>query len=288
MAKRALTWVWRGVIGLAVAYVLLLCVGYAFQRHLLYKPPPAVAQPSISGAAIQVAPITTADGEHLVGWYLPPQAGKPVILFFGSRSSSLAGQEGRWRRMADAGVGFLAIGYRGYSGSTGKPSEKGLHADARAAYDWLAKRYPASDIIIHGYSLGSGVAVRLAAEHPARALILEAPYTSMDDFVATKVRWAPIKLMMKDKYLSAEWIAKVHTPLLIVHGDNDTVIPFAQGQRMFKLANGPKTFVHMMGSDHYDLTGNGLYDHIWKFLGIPAGPTVAANQMARFEVMSRS
>ena len=156
---------------LATGYIIICALLVFGERQVLYHPQMAQpAVPAADGPPIQVHQITTPDGDRLVGWYLPPQEGQPTFLFFNGNGGSLALSQDRWRRIAEAGVGFLAIGYRGYDGSTGHPTEAGLALDARAAYDWLRQRTPPNDIVIHGYSLGSGVAVRLASGVPARAL----------------------------------------------------------------------------------------------------------------------
>lgn len=258
----------------AVAAPAALAGPLAVERSFLYHPQPRGAGPE-AASGIEVVEIATADGERLVGWWLPPKDGKPVILYFHGNASTLEGDVGRWRRIAAEGAGFLAIDYRGFGGSTGTPTEKGLHQDAAAAYGWLTKRVPAENIVIHGFSLGTGVAVRLASEKPARALVLEAPYTSIVD-MAGQVTSLPVGSLVRDRFMSSAAITKVHMPVLMIHGDRDSVIPFAQGQTLYSLAHGPKTFVRMIGSDHNTLTRDGAYDHIWRFLGLPVDGTTAA------------
>lgn len=272
---------WRRIVlsTLIVAlagYALTLAVIFATQRDYIYYPVGGGAAPDADGPPIEVTRIDTVDGERLVAWYLPARPGKPTILFFNGNAAGLEVQKGRWRRIAAEGVGFLAIGYRGYDGSTGKPTEEGLHQDSLAAYTWLTARVPAHDIVIHGFSLGSGVAVRLASEKPARALVLEAPYTAAVDLAARAAPWVPVGLLMQDQYLSRERIGQVRTPLLIVHGEADSVIPVAMGEQLFSMAHKPKTFVRMTGSDHNTLTRDGLYDHVWRFLDLPVAVTTAA------------
>lgn len=270
-------WARRLVIGagVVVAAILAAVACLAPERALIYRPVPRGLGPDPAGQ-IKAVEVKTADGETLVGWWLPPTAGKPTILFFHGNASSLEGDSGRWRRIGEAGVGFLAIAYRGYGGSTGMPTETGLHQDALAAYDWAAHRVSPDTLVIHGYSLGSGVAVRLASEKPARALVLEAPYTSITD-IARRLTHVPVGLLMRDRYLSTQRIGKVRMPVLIIHGDQDRVIPFTQGEKLYALANEPKTFVRMIGSDHNTLTRDGAYDHIWRFLGLPIAETSAAS-----------
>ena len=252
-------------------YLALVAAVTVFQRQLMYHPDPALVAPHVAGLPIQEVRLTTADGEHLVAWYLPPKPGEPLILYFDGNGGVLSRQTDRWRAIAQSGAGFLAVGYRGYSGSSGHPSEAGLHADARAAYAWAAARYPARNMVIQGHSLGSGVAVRLAAERPARALILESPFTSTVDVAERWMPLLPVRLLIWDRFLSSDWIGRVHCPVLVVHGDRDGVIDFKFGQALFALANPPKTFVRMRGGGHDDLVGRGLYDHIWTFLGVAPG-----------------
>ena len=259
-----------------MAYVGVVGAMFFLQRGFLYHPVAAGSRPDPDGPAIQIVNIDTADGERLVGWWLPPEPGKPTILFFNGNAAGLAIQDGRWRRIAERGVGFLAVAYRGYDGSTGKPTEAGLREDARAAYGWLVRRVDAKDIVIHGFSLGSGVAVRLATERPARALVLEAPYTSTVDVAAQSFPWAPVSLLILDQYRSRDIIDQVRMPILIIHGDVDEVIPFEQGLALYGMIDGPKTFVRMVGSNHNTLTRDGAYDHIWRFLGLPDSPSSAA------------
>ena len=169
---------------------------------------------------------------------------------------------------------MLAIAYRGYGGSTGKPTETGLTEDARAAYAWLAHRTPASSIIIHGHSLGAAVAVRLAADHPARALVLESPFTSAVDLGEGRLPGLPVRWLMLDRYPSRDLIGQVGAPVLVVHGDADEVIPFRMGQALFALAKGPKRFVRIHGGGHNDLWSLGLHGHIEQFLAATAPPTL--------------
>lgn len=255
----------RIVLALAALAMLAVSALAMNSRALIYHPHREEAAPNFPG--VEAVRIETEDGENLVAWWRPPAThGAPVFLFFDGNGGRPQLWGGRWRRIVEGGAGFLAVYYRGYSGSTGDPSEQGLYADARAGYDWLITRnYKSSDIVIHGFSLGSGVAVRLASERPARALILEAPFTGVDDVAAAK--FFPLAaLAIRDRFASRDLIGGVHTPLLIVHGDADSVVPFAQGERLFALAHEPKSLVRMAGSDHATLVRDGMYEHIWPFL----------------------
>lgn len=258
----------RWIIALAIVLALVLGAawgaGYAFSRQLIYYPTPTIVAPEMEG--VSAVRIATEDGESLVAWWRPPPPGAPVILYFDGNGGRPEIWTTRWQHIEDGGAGFLAVYYRGYSGSTGSPSEAGLRIDARAGYDWLiAQGYRAQDIVIHGYSLGSGVAVGLAAERPARALLLEAPFTGVDDVAASE--YGPLaRLVVRDPFRSRDFITRVHMPVLVIHGDADAVIPFAQGERLYAMANEPKHFVRIAGGTHNDLIDNGLYNELWSFL----------------------
>lgn len=271
MNLAAIRWPLRIGAGIVALYLGLVGAAWWFERAMLYHPDGAVIAPGRDDpAGIQDLHILTMDGETLRAWYLAPRPGQPVILFFDGNGGRIHLQGGRYTRMADAGVGFLSVAFRGYSGSTGHPTERGLHTDARAAYAWLRRTYAPDQIVVHGFSLGSGVAVRLAAQVPVRALILEAPYTATSDVAAGLFPWLPVHLVMRDQFRSRDVIGQVHAPVLIAHGDRDTVVPFEEGQILFALANEPKTFVRMPGSGHATLTRDGVYEHYFRFLGVPA------------------
>jgi len=259
-----------GLIGFAaLLYLGALTYLYVEQRHLEYRNIPGAETPDIHGLAISDVRIPTSDGQVLQAWYEPPQPGKPVFLYLHGKGGSL--EFGKWRyiRMHKEGVGYLAPAYRGYSGSTGTPTEKGLFIDGLAAYDWLrAKGFADRDIVLHGHSLGTGVATYVATQRPARALILEAPFTSAADVAQDRYPYVPAALLLHDKYANDRRIRDVRMPVLIVHGTADATIPFAEGRKLYDLANAPKVFVTMPGSGHNTLVRDGLYDHVWPFLGL--------------------
>jgi fermentation-respiration switch protein FrsA (DUF1100 family) len=260
-----------GLTGLVVVgYLGAAAWLYVEQRHMVFVNDPGAEAPDIPGLSITDVRVPTPDSQSLEAWYEPPQPGKPVVLFLHGNGSTLHMGRSRYAHMHEEGVGYLAIAYRGYSGSTGTPTEKGLFIDGLAGYDWLrAKGFADKDIVIHGHSLGTGVAVYVATKRPARALILEAPFTAAVDVAAHRYPYMPVAWLMKDRFLSRDLIKDVHMPVLIAHGTADRTIPFAEGKRLYELANPPKVFVAMPGSDHNTLVRDGLYDHIWPFLGLP-------------------
>jgi fermentation-respiration switch protein FrsA (DUF1100 family) len=142
------------------------------------------------------------------------------------------------------------VSYRGYSGSTGSPTETGLHTDARTAYDWVRQSYEAARLVAYGESLGAGVAVRLASEQPLAGLILNAPYTSTADVASLTYWYVPVSWLMLDQFRPLDIIQDVKAPILILHGTDDRTIPFAFGERLYAAAPEPKRFVRLEGGSH--------------------------------------
>jgi len=239
------------LIGLGV-YALIVAYMFFNQRHLLYHPDVKRVDPTTIGiSGSEVTTITTPDGEKLVAWYAPAAAGRPTVLFLHGNAGSIAERPLRFQYYRQAGFGVLYLSWRGYGGSTGQPSEHGLLVDANAAYDWLtAKGVSPDKLVLVGESLGSGVAVQLAASRPVAAVALEAPYTSMVDVARSHYGWLPVGLLLLDRFDSIDAIAKVRAPLIIFHGDADPIVPFALGKRLFEAAPGPKRFVAIPGGTH--------------------------------------
>ncbi len=264
-----------GLLAVVLAYAAFMLVMFINQRSYIFGQDESSKLDQAGTLAIpgstRVA-IPTADGETLAGWYLPPKdMDGPVFLFLHGKSGGLDRKKWRWKRIAKHGAGVLALSYRGFPGSTGSPSEDGLYEDARAAFAWLAKRHDPNTIVLHGLSLGTGVAAKLATEVNARALVLEAPYTAIVDVAGERHPYLPVSLLLWDQFRTRDIIGDVKMPLLIAHGDSDTVIPFDHAKQLFKLAPEPKKLLKMPGSDHNTLVRDGLYPQIWRFLANPQG-----------------
>jgi len=265
--KRAMTMLpWIGLIALCL-YVGLAAVLYFAQRSLMYFPETIHTTPAQAGLPeAQEVPLTTSDGEHIIAWHVAPSADKPVILYFHGNGGALRYRVERFKKLIADGIGIVALEYRGYGGSSGSPSETGLIADAEAAYAFAAARYPVRQIVLWGESLGAGVAVAVAAEKPVGRVILEAPFTSAAAVGARHYWYMPVRLLMKDQFRSDERIGKVTAPLLILHGVQDQVVPYALGERLFELANKPKHIVRFLDGGHEDLDQNGALHAVARFL----------------------
>jgi fermentation-respiration switch protein FrsA (DUF1100 family) len=248
-------------------YLGMAAILYVAQRSMMYFPETAHTTPAQAGLPeVQEVSLTAADGVRIIAWYAPPRDDKPVILYFHGNGGALRYRVDRFRKIIGDGIGLVAIEYRGYGGSNGSPSETGLIADGEAAYAFAAARYQAQQLVLWGESLGSGVAVVLAAEKPVGRVILEAPFTSAAAVAATRYWYLPVRFLMKDQYRSDERIGKVTAPVLILHGMHDHVVPFAMGERMFELTKAPKHIVRFIDGDHEDLDANGALHAVGRFL----------------------
>src|SRR5258708_5811342 len=194
------------LIVLAVSYACGVAVLFFMQRSLLFPIPP-VARTTPEAAGFPEAEehiLTTADDEKVIVWHVPAKPGHAVILYFPGNGDYLAGRISRFRGMTSDGTGLVALSYRGYAGSSGQPSERGILQDAAAAYAFTSARYAPDRIVVWGFSLGTGVAVALAAAQPIGKLILEAPYTSTADIAGSQFRWVPVRWLMRDPVHSDE------------------------------------------------------------------------------------
>jgi hypothetical protein len=215
-------------------YVAALALLYFGQRRLLYFPNAEPASPASVGlAGAEVVHLTTQDGERLLAWRLAPAPGHPVIVYLHGNGGGIGLRAARYAAFAAAGFGVLAVEYRGYGGSTGSPSEGGLTLDAEAAYRAALTDAPAQRIVLLGESLGTGLAIKLAARFPVGAVALDSPYTSIVDVAAARFPIFPVRALMRDRFESDAEIGKVTAPLLIVHGTADAVVPYRFGRRLF-------------------------------------------------------
>ena len=250
-----------------IAYGGLLALMYVFQRALLYFPDATRVAPAQAGLprADEVV-LTSSDGEKLVAWYVPAQGDKPVVIYFQGNAEGLSARVNRFTWLTADGTGLLALAYRGFGGSTGTPTEAGLILDARAAYDFVGALAPAKRIVLFGESLGTGVAVALASEHEIGALILDAPYSSTVEVGAAHYWFAPVRWLMKDTFRSDARIGRVSAPLLVLHGERDTIVPIRFAERLFALAREPKRMVRFPQGGHVNLDDYGAAKVVKQFL----------------------
>ena len=261
------------VILAAIGYLGALTALFLAQRSLIFPIPTTVrTQPVAAGFPIaEEHVLSTSDGELVIVWHVAPKPDRRVILYFPGNGDTLAGSAGRFAEMTADGGGLVALSYRGYAGSSGAPSEAGLLADAAAAFAFTSALYEARRIVVWGFSLGTGPAVALAAQHDVGALILEAPYTSIADVAAAAYPMFPVRALVKDPFHSDQRIAKVAAPLLVMHGGRDTTVPIRFGMRLFALAHEPKQFVRFDEGGHDNLDSFGALKTARQFIAALKG-----------------
>ncbi len=204
--------------------------------------------------------LRSSDGVRLHAWWIEVPGSRLATLYLHGNGGNLAHRPGHLREMAGAGTPVLIIDYRGYGKSEGRPTERGLYRDADAGYDHLmAMGYDAGQIVIHGESLGSAVAADLAARRPCAGLILECPFTSLSAMGGTV---APlVGRLFVSGFQTRRKVARVHAPLLVIHGDRDRTVPYAMGRAVFEAGNEPKRMWTVEGASHENIVeaGGPLY-----------------------------
>ena len=260
----ALAWIIAVVVA---AYGALVALMYVFQRRLLYFPETTRRQPAAAGLAqAEEVAFASSDGEKLIVWLIAPRGDKPMVVYFQGNAGGLDLRAERFAWLTADGTSLLALCYRGYGGSSGKPSEEGLIRDAAAAYDFAIQRYPERHIVLFGELLGTAVAIALAAERSVAGVILDAPFTSAADVAAAAYPFAPVRWLMRDPFHSHARIAKVTAPILVLHGERDGVVPIRFGERLFALANEPKRMARFPQGGQVDLDGHGAVTEVKEFL----------------------
>lgn len=213
-----------------LAYALVCLAMFLLQRSLQYFPDRSPMDPAAAGLPqAHAQTLATADGERLAAWWVAPRDDRaPVYLYLHGNGAHLHARAARFAHLVADGAGLLAPSWRGYGGSTGSPTEAGLHADARAAYDALRARGVAPErILLYGESLGSTVAVMLAAERPVRALLLDSAFGSALDVAARAYPWLPVRWLLRDTYRADLAAPRITVPVLQVHCSDDPVTPLA-------------------------------------------------------------
>ena len=261
------------VLVAAILAVALYCAAVGLlawqQRRFLYVPNPS--RPDLLAVGLPDArdvTVRTGDGLDLLAWWVPP-AGEadPVVLYLHGNGGNIGNRVRRLTKLRSFGWGVLLVEYRGYGGNPGSPTESGLFADASSAYAKLrADAIAASRIVLWGESLGTGLAVRLAAEVAVGAVLLESPYTSIAAVAQTRFPLVPVDWLIRDRFDLIGRIGMVHVPVLVMTGGRDTIVAPAMGKAVFAAAHEPKTFWFAPDAGHNDLADAGALDVAHQFV----------------------
>lgn len=246
-----------GFFGTAlVVYGAMVGAMVVFQRSLMYFPPsdrPEIAAAGLPG--LELVSHETHDGLVLDHWYHPPrEPDGPVIVLFHGNAGHIGDRAAKYRSLFKAGFGVFLAEYRGYGGNPGSPSEEAITADARLVLDQLAARGVGPErIVLYGESLGTGVAVKMAAEWAVAGLVLEAPPGSVAEVAQAHYWYVPAKWLIWDRWDVIPLLASLRVPLLVLHGENDATVPIRFGRRVYEAAGGEKEAVFQPGGGHVDL-----------------------------------
>ena len=243
------------ILAVVFFYILLLIFVFFFQRNLLYHPTldnHIKNQSATEPTEIEKIKITTKDNIDLIGWFYNKDLNKfKTILFFHGNAGSLENRTYKLNHFKKLDVNFLIIAWRGFSGNKGKPNEKGLYEDAKSAVRWLEKKgVDKKNIVLYGESLGTGVAIEIAQHKNYAGIILESPFTSMVDMGKKYYPFFPVRLLLIDKFESHKKIINIYSPLLVMHGKVDKIVPYKMGRKIHELANEPKFFYAQEYGDH--------------------------------------
>lgn len=256
------------LLAACVIYAVFAVAMYHSQHLLVYRIDGRRIPPGRIGLGdVDELNFAVPGGETLVAWHSKAAPGKPTILYFHGQAGNLARRSERVRRYRAAGVGFLILAYRGFSGSTGKPSERANVADGAFAYDWLvASGVESADIVIYGESLGTGVAAQVAAQRSISGIVLDSPFTALTDLAASRHPMLPVRRFIFDRYETLAHAAKITVPVLVLHGEDDPIVPLTMGKQVFEAMPGPKRMITYAGGRHLDHGKFGSFDAVLRFL----------------------
>jgi fermentation-respiration switch protein FrsA (DUF1100 family) len=271
------------LLALVGIFALFCIVTRLLHRYFVYVPDTTRVAPKEAGlSGVEEVVFKAADGTRLIAWYQPAQAGKPTLLYFPGNSGNTADRAGKIKAIVSDGHGVFMLNYRRFGGSGGRPTEKRNAADAVSAYDILRGLGVApDDIVFYGESLGTAVATRLCLQRQPKALVLEAPFTSVVDVGLLMWPLLPLKFIMVDQYRTVERIGQVGVPLFIVHGGRDSTIPLNHARRVFHAANEPKTLSVVPRAAHNDLFEQGAWTRVRDFIASLTPEPVVVVPVAR-------
>ncbi len=246
------------IISAFFIYILIGLILFLFQRKILFNISGKPNKPEDYGLnKIKEIKIQTSDGIDLLTWYSRPRQNQPLLVYFHGNSFDIGERAYRIKRYINKGWGVLLISWRGYSGNLGKPTEKNLYIDGESAIRWITDKlnYDYQNLIIYGESLGCAVAIELGTRYKFKSIILESPFTSIPEIAQIRYKIYPVKYFVLDKFDNYSKIDKILSPLLIISGKKDEVIPHSHSNRLFLKAHNPKNNLFIDEAMH-----NNLYD----------------------------
>ena len=253
---------------LIIAYLVLIIFIYFYQRNLLYHPSENNYQNDNIKFNYDEIFIKVEEEIQLKSWIIRKDLKKfKTLVIFHGNAGDLSNRIYKLNELYKLDINILLISWRGFSGNKGSPTEKNLYADAKASIKWLNEQgVKNSQIILYGESLGSGVAVEIGKENNFNSIILESPFTSIENSAKIYYPYLPVKRLLKDRYDSISKIKKINTPILIMHGKKDDVVPFSMGKELFEKANSPKYSYFTSDDDHMMEFNSSLLNEVKNFI----------------------
>jgi uncharacterized protein len=253
-----------------ITYLIILTYIYLFQRNLLYHPSVNGYQKDEINFDYKEIFIQNKEEIKLKAWlHEKDLINKKTIIFFHGNAGNLSNRNYKLNELSKFDVNFLIVAYRGFSGNQGKPDEQGLYEDARSTLDWLKiKGVKEKNLILYGESLGTAIAIETAQNKNLAGIILESPFTSMVELAQKYYPALPVKYLLKDKYETIIKLPNISSPLLILHGRLDAIVPFAMGKKLFEQANEPKFKYFIDNDDHMLRYDQNLLSEIKKFISL--------------------
>jgi fermentation-respiration switch protein FrsA (DUF1100 family) len=257
------------ILTVLIVYLVICAAMWLFQRNMIYIPDVGARPPSAYGLySVEKIVLDTPDGEKLEAWKWKGDPKKPVVAFFHGNAGNLADRAITFRMFQALGLGFVALDYRGFGNSTGKPSEPALYRDAEQVVAYLRKDFERQDsgIILYGESLGTGIATELATRRQFAGVVLQSPYTSVAAAAKRRFFWLPVDLLLTERFSNIDRIARINAPLLVIHGREDELFPVEMAQTLVEKAQSPKTGIYLNDTGHNDLDIRDIASNLDTFL----------------------
>ena len=250
--QKKIKYMFTAITAIILCYLLILIFVFFYQRNLLYHPFENNYSSNKANFSYEEVSIPVSNGNNLKGWFHKKDLdNKKTLVFFHGNAGDLQNRIYKLNLIKDFDINFLIVAYRGFSGNNGKPTESGLYTDARSTLNWLIKQNIKEDqIIIYGESLGTGVSIEVAQNKKFAGIILESPFTSMVDAGKFYYPYLPVSLLLKDRYETIKKLKNIKSPILVMHGKKDKIVPFHMGQQVFEKANEPKFSYFPDNDDH--------------------------------------
>jgi len=256
------------IISIVFIYLFFGLILFTFQRKIIFNTSEKPKKPKYYGLSnTEEIYIPTKDGFYLLAWYSEPKNNNPTLIYFHGNSFDIGERSHRIEKYIKNGWGVLLLAWRGYSGNKGKPTEFNLYIDAESSLNWLEQNTSTikNNIVLYGESLGTGVALEMATRYVFKSVILEAPFTSIFDLALKRYKLFPFKFLVLDKFDNISKINKILSPLMIISGKKDEVVPHYHSLKLFFKANHPKKSVFIDEAMHNNLYDFNIHKHVINF-----------------------